>query len=269
MKVGVVGHVEWIEFVAVERVPEQGDIVLAREWWGEAAGGGGGAAVELARLAGSSTLITALGDEELGRRSAGELEALGVTVEAAWRLSEPQRRGFCYLDAEGERTITILGEKLRPQRAEPLPWEELGSFDGVYFTGGDADALRAARAARVLVATARELRTLQEAGVALDVLVASASDPAEHYEEGDLDPAPRVVAFTEGKEGGRLEPGGRWEPAPLPGPKADAYGAGDCFAAGLTFALAQGLEPPAAARFAAGRSAEAMTRRGASGKAGR
>ena len=269
MRVGVVGHVEWIEFVSVERIPEPGDIVLADEWWGEAAGGGGGAAVELARLAGSSTLFTALGDEELGRRSAGGLESLGVSVEAAWRLNEPQRRGFCYLDADGERTITILGDKLRPQRAEPLPWETLGSFDGVYFTGGDAEALRAARAARVLVATARELPTLREAGVELDALVASASDPAERYEDGDLDPPPRLVAFTEGKHGGRLVPGGRWEAAPLPGPKADVYGAGDCFAAGLTFALAQGLEPPEAAAFAARRSAEAMTRRGGNGPGGR
>jgi ribokinase len=268
VNVGVVGHVEWIEFVAVERVPEQGDIVVAEEWWGEAAGGGGGAATELARLAGSSTLFTALGDDELGRRSAGELESHGVHVEAAWRENEPQRRGFCYLDADGERTITILGDKLRPQRAEPLPWESLGEFDGIYFTGGDADTVRAARAARVLVATARELPTLQEAHVELDALVASVSDPSERYEPGDLHPAPRVVAFTEGKDGGRLEPGGRWKPAPLPAPKADAYGAGDCFAAGLTFGLAQGLGPWEAVELAARRAAVAMTRRGAYGGGG-
>ena len=265
MKVGVVGHVEWIEFVSVERIPAQGDIVVAEAWWGEAAGGGGGASVELARLAGSSALFTALGDDELGHRSAGELEGRGVRVEAAWREHEPQRRGFCYLDADGERTITILGEKLRPQRAEPLPWDDLATFDGIYFTGGDAEALRAARAARVLVATARELPTLAEAGVELDALVASASDPAERYAAGDVVPAPRVVAFTEGKRGGRLEPGGRWETAPLPGPKADAYGAGDCFAAGLTFGLAQGMAPRDAVEVGARSAAEAMTRRGAYG----
>jgi ribokinase len=265
VKVGVVGHVEWIEFVAVERVPAPGDIVVAEEWWGEAAGGGAGAAVDLARLAGSSALFTALGDDELGRRSAGELQSHGVHVETAWREHEPQRRGFCYLDADGERTITILGDKLRPQRAEPLHWESLAEFDGVYFTGGDVDALRAARAARVLVATARELPTLARAGVDLDALVASASDPAERYSDGDLDPPPRVVARTEGRKGGALEPGGRWAPAPLRGPKADAYGAGDCFAAGLTFGLAQGLDPHEAAELGARRAAEAMTRRGAYG----
>src|SRR5918998_954249 len=45
MRVGVVGHVDWIDFVAVEHVPEPGEIVTADESWGEAAGGGGVAAV--------------------------------------------------------------------------------------------------------------------------------------------------------------------------------------------------------------------------------
>jgi sugar/nucleoside kinase (ribokinase family) len=44
---------------------------------------------------------------------------------------------------------------------------------------------------------------------------------------------------------------------------ADAYGAGDCFAAGLAFALARGDDTQAALAFAAGRGAAAMTRRGA------
>ena len=48
MRVGVVGHVEWIEFLAVARVPRAGEIVTARERWGEAAGGGGVSAVRLA-----------------------------------------------------------------------------------------------------------------------------------------------------------------------------------------------------------------------------
>jgi ribokinase len=45
MKLAVVGHVEWIEFLRVESVPRPGDIVGARETWEEPAGGGGVAAV--------------------------------------------------------------------------------------------------------------------------------------------------------------------------------------------------------------------------------
>jgi ribokinase len=126
--------------------------------------------------------------------------------------------------------------------------------------------LFAARAARVLVATARELPTLREAGVELDALVGSARDPDERYRDGDLDPAPKLVVWTEGSGGGRYEPGGgRWEAVPLPGPFQDTYGAGDSFAAGLTLALGLGQTPDQAVRFAASAGAAAMTRRGAHG----
>jgi ribokinase len=265
VRVGVVGHVEWIEFLAVDRVPETGEIVQAKDAWGEAAGGGGVAAVQLARLAGGCVLYTALGRDDAGRRAAQQLAGLGVRLEVDWR-DEPQRRGFTYLDSDGERTITLLGDKLRPRRAAALPWATLRELNAVYFTGGDADALRAARAARVLVATPRELTTLREAGVELDALIGSARDPAERYSRGDLDPPPKLVAWTEGGEGGRYEPGGgRWEAAPLPETFADSYGAGDSFAAWLTFALAEGRMPAEAVRFAALGAAEAMTRAGAHG----
>ncbi len=74
---------------------------------------------------------------------------------------------------------------------------------------------------------------------------------------------PALVVVTEGAAGGRLEPGGRYEAAPLPAALADSYGAGDAFAAGLTFALAEGRSPADAAAFAATQAAEQLTRRGA------
>jgi ribokinase len=268
VRVAVVGHVEWVEFARVERVPVPGEIVQAEVWWGEAAGGGGVASVQLARLAGASSLFTALGQDELGEASLEQLTSLGVRVEAA-RHPEPQRRGFTFVDDSGERTITILGEKHVPRRPDPLPWEELSDADGVYFVSGDAEAARAARRARVLVATARSLPVLAEAGVELDALVRSSHDPSEVYERGDLEPQPRLMVATAGSEGGTWETSdgrrGTYEPAPPPGPIVDAYGAGDSFAAGLTYALACGDEVEAAVAFAAERGASALTRRGAHG----
>ena len=85
MRVGVVGHVEWIDFVPVERVPGPGDIVVAPTSWGHAAGGGGVAAACLARLAGEATLLTALGDDDFGRAALEQLGGLGVTADVAWR----------------------------------------------------------------------------------------------------------------------------------------------------------------------------------------
>jgi ribokinase len=268
VRVAVVGHVEWVEFVRVERVPVPGEIVQADVWWGEAAGGGGVASVQLARLAGAATLFTALGRDELGDAALEQLTSLGVRVEAA-RHQEPQRRGFTFVDDAGERTITILGEKHVPRQSDPLPWGELADADGVYFVSGDAEAARAARRARVLVATARSLAVLAEAGVELDALVRSSRDPSEVYERGDLEPRPKLVVATAGGEGGTWETAdcraGAYLPVPPSGPIADAYGAGDSFAAGLTYALARGDEVQAAVAFAAERGTAALTRRGAHG----
>ena len=267
MRVAVVGHVDYVDFVRVEAVPPAGGIVTASASWGEAAGGGGMAAVRLAALAGECTFFTALGRDDFGREAERQLTELGVRVEADWQ-EPPQRRGFCYLDADGERTITLLTPKMRPRSTAPLPWQELRSYDAVYFTGGDPGALRAARLADVLVATARELWTVREARVRLDALVGSSSDPDERYEAGDTDPPPALVFWTEGGDGGRIAPAGeRWEAAELPGPAADAYGAGDTFAAHLTYALGAGGSPGDAAEFAARGSAEQLTRPGAHGRA--
>src|SRR5262245_30656041 len=170
MKVAVVGHVEWVELARVDHVPAPGEIVHVLDAWEEAAGGGAVAAVQLAKLAGECLFLTALGDDERGHQAKRELEALGVRVEAAWR-GEPQRRAFVHLDAKGERTITVLGDRLGPHGSDALPWSELRGVDAVYFTAGDADAVHMARAAGKLVATVRARDALQTASVELDVLV--------------------------------------------------------------------------------------------------
>ena len=74
-RVAVVGHVEWITFARVDRVPAAGAIAHATETWSGAGGGGAVAAVQLAKLAGSSELFTALGGDGVGRRAREELSA--------------------------------------------------------------------------------------------------------------------------------------------------------------------------------------------------
>jgi len=279
-RVGVVGHVELVEFARVARVPRAGEIVHASDFFAEPAGGGGVAAVQLCRLAGDALLLTALGSGPDGERAASQLrERHGVTVHAGLRPA-PQRRAFTFLDDDAERTITVLGERIVPHRSDPLPWDELGDLDAIYVTGGDAGAVQAARAARVLVATPRALEALAASGVALDVLVGSEHDPGERYEPGMLDPEPRVVVRTRGGEGGSWvvsEPGpalpdapwlqagargGRWQATALPGPPLDAYGCGDSFAAGLTYGLGAGMALAEAIELAARCGAACLTGRG-------
>jgi ribokinase len=265
-RVAVVGHVEWLDFAVVERVPAAGEIVTAGEHFELAAGGGAVAAVQLRKLAGSALFLTALGDDERARRAAAELcETHGVELHAATR-ARPQRRAFTHLDARAERTITVLGERLVPHGEDLLPWERLADCDGVYLTGGDGAAARAARAARVLVATTRAADALLAGDVHADVLVASGRDEKERAGLDAL-PAPRrATVLTDGARGGRWEgadgESGTWPAAELPGPPVDAYGCGDSFAAGLTYGLAAGMKLPAALDLAARCGAHCLTGRG-------
>jgi ribokinase len=265
IRVAVVGHVEWCTFAPVDHVPEPGEIVEAPEALEMAAGGGAVAAVQMARLAGECALFTALGDDEWGRRVAPDLEARGVRVKAVTRPA-PQRRAFVHLAEDGERTITTMGERPEPRGGDPLPWNSLDGFDAVYFTAGDDEALGAARAARVLVATIRARGALHEAGVRLDALAASARDAGERFEPGDVEPPPEVVVRTEGTAGGTFEhadgSAGRWEAAEPPGPVVDTYGAGDSFAGALTYGLGRGLGIEAALELAARLGAASVTGRG-------
>jgi ribokinase len=265
MRVAVVGHVESILFAVVPHVPVAGEIVHAEDAFEEPAGGGAVSAVQLAKLAGEATLYTALGDDELGHRAEHRLRDLGLRVRVVYR-PEPQRRGFVHLDSDAERTITVIGSRLGPRGDDPLPWHELAETDAVYFTAGDAAAAREARAARVLVGTARGLATLAEARVELDALVSSSRDAGERYERGDLEPPPRLVVRTAGSSGGAFETKegrrGTWQATPPPGPPRDAYGCGDSFAAGLTYGLGAGKSPEDALELAARCGAGCLSGRG-------
>ena len=265
MRAAVVGHVEWIRFARVDHVPVAGEIVHASEVWEVPGGGGAVAAVQLAKLAGDATLYTTLGDDELGRRCKEELEALGVRVEAGIR-PEAQRYGFVFVDSAGERTITVVGSRRGPSRDDPLAWDELAQMDCVYTTAGDPGALQAARSARKLVGTARDLPALREAGIELDALMSSSRDAGERYEPGDLDPPPRVVVRTAGAAGGTYETSdgttGSWRATPLPGAVSDAYGCGDSFAAGFTYGLGAGRSAQEAVELAARCGAACLTGRG-------
>jgi ribokinase len=254
VRVAVVGHVEWVEFARVDRVPQPGGIAHAESLLQVPAGGGAVGAVQLRKLAGDATMYTSLGDDDLGRRSAMELGAMGVRMQHVLR-PEPQRRALTLIDRNGERTITTIGARHVPRGEDPLAWDELDRTDGVYFVGGDAAALRHARRGRVLSATSRVLEVLVQARVELDVVIGSARDPAERYPSGVLHPPPKLVVRTDGGRGGTYEAAdgtrGSWTAEPLPGPLVDTYGSGDNFAAGLTYALAVAMSVEDAVEFAA------------------
>jgi ribokinase len=263
--VAVVGHIEWIRFVRVDRVPQGGGIAHGADAWEAAGGGGAVAAVQLARLAGEAHLFTALGDDDLGHAARADLEDLGVRVHVATRTA-PTRWALTMVEDSGERTIVTVGERLEAAADDPLPWDLLDAADAVFVTAADTATVRRARGARVLVGTSRVHDLLVRADVALDAVVGSAHDPAERVDPGAFSIPPRLVVRTEGAGGGTWETAdgqtGRYE-APAPqGPLVDTYGAGDAFQAGLTYALAAGRGAGEAVRFAARCGAAAVTGRG-------
>jgi ribokinase len=259
----VVGHVEWIEFGRFTHVPEPGEIIDATEWFSEAAGSAAVAAVQIAKLADHVDFFTALGDDERGRRAHERLTELGLHVHAATR-DELQRWGFVHLTDDGERTISIIGHRLVPRGEDDLPWDRLDHADAVFVSGGDAAAMRQARRAQRLVATPRAAETL--GGIEIDALVGSGKDRLEQLDPDQLNPPPKLIVTTAGESGGQWHAGeqrhGEFHAAELPGPLVDAYGAGDTFAGGFTYALGAGYDVDDALAFAARCGAANLTGRG-------
>ncbi len=270
-RVAVVGHVEWVQFARVAHVPRAGDVVHASDTFEEPAGGGAVAAVQLARLGGEAVLVTAVGDDEHGRRSLARLNELGVDVHVATRTA-PTRRAVTLLDDAGERTITTFGARLEPrgQDGTPALQSALAGVDAVYFTAGDVAVLRIAReATRVLVASPRALHALGH-GVPLEALVLSGEDEIERRELDRGQDEAELVVLTEGGRGGgyrrRGGESGRWAAVAPPGNPVDSYGCGDSFAAGVTYALGTGLTVPDALALAARCGATCLTGRGPYGR---
>jgi len=239
LRMGVVGHVEWVEFLEVDQLPRPGAIGHALRNLQEPAGGGAVVAVQMARLLQNRVqFFTALGRDSVGEACVKRLDDLGLEVHVSWR-EVTTRRGLSLVDSEGDRAITVIGDRLTPSLEDDLPWEALGECDGLFVTAADAQLLKACRSAAVLAATPRVgMPVLKQAGICLDALIGSGLDPSECVDLGQLNPAPHTLIRTEGAAGGFSLPGGRYDPAPLPAPLVESYGCGDSFAAGVVTGLA-------------------------------
>jgi len=243
LRIALVGHVEHITLGLVPALPRPGEIVhlSALRWLP-----GGGCGVPFWQLLRGPTEVhffTALGDDEAARQVEAELGRTGAHVHAA-RRQEPHTRNVVMVTPGGERTILVLGEPQHPRRSDPLPWELLVGCDAAYFTAQDPEALRAARAARILVATTRRREAIAQSGVRIDVALGSAADGRELSRLSDYDPAPSALVLTEGAAGGTIETAAgvtRFAPPPAVERRVGSYGAGDSFAAALTFFVAAGL----------------------------
>jgi ribokinase len=169
------------------------------------------------------------------------------------------------LEPEGERTIVTIGERLEPLGSDELPWGLVHGAAGVYFTAGDAAALKHAREAGFVVASPRGRSALEGTRPRIDALVFSSRDPAESEWARRVEKWARVLVATDGPRGGTWwgESQGSWDAVEPPAEPRDSYGCGDYFAAGFTFGLASGMPVEEAVRVGARWGAVALTRGGA------
>jgi ribokinase len=245
LRIAVVGHVEHVTLGRIDGLIGPGDILHLRDTRFLPGGGGGLAFAQLCRSDAEIHLFTAVGHDEAGRAVAARIQVDPgrVHVHAATRAVD-HPRVVVIVDAEGHRTIAVTHDPLQPAASDPLPWSLLADCDAVYFTGSDPGTLILARAARLLLVTARRAAVLRAAAIAPDVILGSFSDPRENATLDAYDPPPGALVLTDGPRAVRIfrHEGSAWvDPPPPPPHILGDYGAGDSFAGALTFFLAHGL----------------------------
>jgi ribokinase len=234
LKFAVIGHIEWINFIEVDQLPQPGLISHSKRSLEYPAGGGSVIAKRLSELTNSKVhFYTALGHDFYGKQCLNILENMGIKLHVAWR-DQPTRKGFSLTDSEGERSITIIGERLSPNHNDDLDWNTLNEMDGIFITAADKELLKKSRFAKTLCMTPRVgLNMINESGILLDGLIGSNLDPGEYFSLNELKLKPKYVIKTEGENGGIVFPGGRYKAIKNKKNNVDSYGCGDSFAASI------------------------------------
>ena len=240
LKFAIVGHIEWINFLKVDSLPEPGIITHAKTSLELPAGGGALIAKTLYELSNNEIhFFTSLGKDYYGEKSFDFFKKIGINLHVAWR-SEPTRKGFSLIDKKGERSITIIGKRLAPSFNDDLDWEILRDMDGIFITAGDNNLFKKAREANILCTTPRVgIDLINQSKVNLDAIIGSNLDPDESFLLSDLNEKHRYVIKTEGEKGGICIPGGRFNAINNNSQKIDSYGCGDSFAAGILYGLTE------------------------------
>jgi ribokinase len=239
LNLAVVGHVEWINFLRVDQLSKPGVISHSEKSLEYPAGGGSIIAKTLSELTLNQIhFFTALGNDDYGDRCFKILSNMGIKLHVAWR-DKPTRRGFSMIDSQGERAITVIGERLAPNYRDNLDWDILKKMDGIFITASDSEIFKMARSASILCTTPRVgINTINKSNVSLDGLIGSNLDPGEEFSFSELLVKPKYTIKTEGEKGGIIFPGGRYEALKNKDRKVDSYGCGDSFAAGILYGMA-------------------------------
>ena len=136
-RIAVIGHVEWV----ARRRARASRSSAARSCSSTTRSRSPAAAAawlraRCRRSAPRRASITALGDDAAAAAAERVLQSDGCELRVA-RRAGPQNRVTTVSDPDGERTIFVHGPNAHPTLDDPLDWDELAGFDGVFYTGDD------------------------------------------------------------------------------------------------------------------------------------
>lgn len=266
---------------SVEAMPTRGEKYRSRDLAVVGGGCAGNASVAIARLGGRCWLATRLADDLAGDEIVADLRREGVETDFALRAAGLRSPVSAILvDAQGERMVISYSDPKMPEATGWLP-TELPEGTGAVLADtrwgeGALAALRLARDAGVPGVLDADRRPPHPDLVATASYVAF-SQQALRELSGEEDPrlglakiAPAQatwLAVTLGKEGVLFIDDGAIVHVPAFAVETvDTLGAGDVWHGAFALALAEGMGPRAAIRFASAAAALKCTRFG--GRAG-
>lgn len=262
LRIDVIGSINCDMVTAVKTLPLAGETVLGGPVSRLPGGKGANQSVALARLGARTFLHGSVGDDEYGRWSIEHLASERVGTSTISIAREPTGMALIVVDEHGENMIVVsLGanalttaplpdlsgtDAVLVQLEVPFPWIEraLSGFDGLLvLNASPATPLPPAflRRPSVIIVNETELDALGDLSNMANVVLTKGSSGAELIEYG------RTTASVEA----------------MPIDVIDTVGAGDSFAAALTFDIARGSDPHEALRFATAAGALATTESGA------
>jgi ribokinase len=275
-----------VAFVA-KRQPAIGETLIGEEFRLGPGGKGSNQAVAAARAGAEVTFISRLGDDVFGRMALDTWAADGVVARAPLVAGMATGVAYIFIDAASRDNAIIIvpgaAGTIAPADVEAAAADIRAA--GVFMTQLEQplDAairgLEIARAAEVVtILNPAPAAPLPEAVYPLcDFLTPNEAEasgltgiavtgPADAERAADLliRKGARTVIVTLGEKGAlmRSAAGSTLVPAFRAGPVVETTGAGDAFNGGLAVALAEGMDPVAAARFAAATAGISVTRSG-------
>jgi ribokinase len=274
----VVGSANADLIVVVDVLPGPGSTVASNDITWVPGGKGANQAVAAARLGARTTVTMAVGTDELATIATRGLLESGIDPDGVRHVDAPTGVATVCVDHAGENLIVVAAganHALRPVDVTIAPGTDavLVSLEVPLPVAVEALGRAKGLGALAVCNAAPATPGLALADLGLDVLIvneveaaAVGLDPGDHDALADaartLD---TCIALTLGGAGALVaEPGGPAVAVPArPSQVVDTVGAGDCFAAALTVALAERRPLADAARWAVLAAGLAVERRGA------